>query len=93
MDGVTTAPELEAGPLPVARAYARAAGEGRPLNDGFSASWGAARAEVLCGRHPDADFVGGLEIVAEVDPTTPVDGSAEGGRIAAEVAGRCTTAT
>lgn len=65
MDGVTTALELEAGLLPVARAYARAAEEGRPLNYGFSASWGAARAEVLCGRHPDADFVGGLEILGD----------------------------
>ena len=36
-DGVTTALELEAGLLPVELAYAKAAGEGRPINFGFSA--------------------------------------------------------
>src|SRR5215218_5265488 len=40
MDGVTTALDLEAGLMPVARAYERAAQEGRPLHYGFSASWG-----------------------------------------------------
>lgn len=67
MDGVTTALELEAGLLPVDLAYARAAQEGRPLNYGFSASWGAARAEVLCGRPADADFVTSLQVLG--DPT------------------------
>jgi N-acyl-D-aspartate/D-glutamate deacylase len=46
-DGVTTTLELEAGALPVAAAYARAGAEGRPLNYGYSASWAAARMEVL----------------------------------------------
>lgn len=38
MDGVTTALDLEAGVMPLARAYAEAAAQGRPLNYGFSAS-------------------------------------------------------
>ena len=54
MDGVTTALELEAGLMPLARAYAEAAAAGRPVNYGFSASWGAARAQVLAGIDPDA---------------------------------------
>lgn len=47
MDGVTTALDLEAGMMPVERAYAEAAAAGRPLHYGFSASWGSARAKVL----------------------------------------------
>jgi N-acyl-D-aspartate/D-glutamate deacylase len=43
LDGVTTALELEAGAVPVAAAYARAAAEGRPVNYGYSASWALAR--------------------------------------------------
>ncbi|MEV7678342.1 amidohydrolase family protein [Streptomyces sp. NPDC088341] len=54
MDGVTTALDLEAGLMPVERAYADAAAAGRPLHYGFSASWGAARARVLLGVEPDA---------------------------------------
>lgn len=65
MDGVTTALELESGLLPVDRAYLAAAQEGRPLNYGFSASWGAARAEVLSGLNPDADFVSSLAILGD----------------------------
>jgi cytosine/adenosine deaminase-related metal-dependent hydrolase len=53
-DGVTTALELELGLMPLDRAYAEAAAAGRPLNYGFSASWGAARAQVLAGIEPDA---------------------------------------
>lgn len=71
MDGVTTALELEAGLLPVERAYTKAAEEGRPLNYGFSASWGLARAEVLSGWEPDADFVGSLAMLA--DPAWQAD--------------------
>lgn len=52
MDGVTTALDLEAGLMPVDRAYRDAVADGRPLNFGFSASWGAARAQVLLGRAP-----------------------------------------
>ncbi|MGH2758974.1 MAG: amidohydrolase family protein [Actinomycetota bacterium] len=46
-DGVTTALELESGASPVGMALARAAEEGRPLNYGFSASWGLCRMHVL----------------------------------------------
>ncbi|GAA5166064.1 amidohydrolase family protein [Amycolatopsis dongchuanensis] len=49
LDGVTTALELEVGRHPVAAAYSRAAAAGRPVNYGFSASWGAARLEVVGG--------------------------------------------
>ena len=52
-DGVTTTLELEAGAIPVAEAYARAAAEGRPLNFGYSASWAAARIQVLAGHRAD----------------------------------------
>ncbi|MBL8982155.1 MAG: amidohydrolase family protein, partial [Gemmatimonadetes bacterium] len=38
-DGVTTALELEAGTLPVGKAYDDAARLGRPINYGFSAAW------------------------------------------------------
>ncbi|HUR51640.1 MAG TPA: amidohydrolase family protein [Mycobacteriales bacterium] len=55
-DGVTTALDLEAGLMPVGQAYDRAAAEGRPLHYGFSASWGQARAKVLAGIEPVADF-------------------------------------
>jgi amidohydrolase family protein len=54
MDGVTTALELEAGLMPLSRAYAEAGAAGRPVNYGFSASWGAARAQVLVGTKPDS---------------------------------------
>lgn len=72
-DGVTTALELEAGLLPVELAYANAQKEGRPINFGFSASWGMARAEVLSGRKADADFVNGLSMIA--DPAWQADSS------------------
>jgi len=52
-DGVTTTLELEAGAVPVSAAYAQAQIEGRPLNYGYSASWGAARIEVLTGYRGD----------------------------------------
>lgn len=64
-DGVTTALELEAGLLPVEIAYAKAAEEGRPINFGFSASWGMARAEVLSGMPGDADFVASLSMLGD----------------------------
>ncbi|MEU5694782.1 amidohydrolase family protein [Actinosynnema sp. NPDC020468] len=62
-DGVTTALDLESGLTPVERGYAEAAAQGRPLNYGFSASWGAARAAVLAGVEPDADFYSGLRVL------------------------------
>ncbi len=60
MDGVTTALDLEAGLMPVARAYADAASAGRPLHHGFSASWGSARAMVHAGIEPTADMQSSL---------------------------------
>jgi hypothetical protein len=62
-DGVTTALDLEAGLMPVARGYAEAARDGRPLNYGFSASWGSARAQVLLGIEPDATIESGLAVL------------------------------
>ncbi|WP_133901661.1 amidohydrolase family protein [Actinophytocola oryzae] len=63
MDGVTTALELEAGAMPLERAYADAAEAGRPLNYGFSASWGAARAKVLAGIEPDSRIESALAVL------------------------------
>lgn len=65
LDGVTTALDLEAGLLPVARAYADAAAQGRPLHYGFSASWGGARAAVLLGREQRASFLDGLAVLGD----------------------------
>lgn len=62
-DGVTTALDLEAGLMPVERAYAEAAAAGRPLNYGFSASWGGARAQVLLGLEPDARLESSLAVL------------------------------
>ncbi|MEU4389890.1 amidohydrolase family protein [Kribbella sp. NPDC023855] len=56
LDGVTTALDLEAGVMPLQRAYDEAANAGRPLNYGFSASWAFARGQVLAGVEPDADM-------------------------------------
>jgi len=63
MDGVTTALDLEAGVIPVERGYAEAAKAGRPLNYGFSASWGGARAKVLLGAEPDAKVSSSLAML------------------------------
>jgi cytosine/adenosine deaminase-related metal-dependent hydrolase len=63
MDGVTTALDLEAGLMPVDRAYAEAAAAGRPVHNGYSASWGAARAQVLAGINPDASIASGLAVL------------------------------
>ncbi|MGW5701202.1 amidohydrolase family protein [Amycolatopsis japonica] len=65
MDGVTTALDLEAGMMPVGRAYAEAASAGRPLHYGFSASWGSARAKVLAGVEPDANFATALSVLGD----------------------------
>src|SRR6478752_9458287 len=55
-DGVTTNLDLEAGLMPIERAYAEAAAAGRVLNYGFSASWADARGQVLSGVTPNARF-------------------------------------
>jgi cytosine/adenosine deaminase-related metal-dependent hydrolase len=65
MDGVTTSLDLEAGLMPIARAYDEAATAGRPLNYGFSASWSAARAQVLLGVEPDATLETSLNVVGD----------------------------
>jgi len=65
LDGVTTALDLEAGLMPIGRAYAEAARDGRPLHYGFSASWGAARAQVLLGVEPDAQLASGLALLGD----------------------------
>ncbi len=62
-DGVTTALDLEAGLFPVAKAYSDAAAAGRPLNYGFSASWGGVRSRVLAGIEEDADLVRALSVL------------------------------
>src|SRR4051794_1640240 len=66
-DGVTTALDLEAGLLPVSKAYADAATQGRPLHYGFSASWGGARGAVLAGMQQEASIVKGLEVLGNAD--------------------------
>jgi cytosine/adenosine deaminase-related metal-dependent hydrolase len=63
MDGVTTALDLEAGVMPLRRAYEEAASAGRPLNYGFSASWTSARGKVLAGVEPDADITTELALL------------------------------
>lgn len=65
MDGVTTALDLESGLMPVEQAYTDAAAQGRPLHYGFSASWGDARAQVLLGHTPTADFDSCLAVLGE----------------------------
>lgn len=67
MDGVTTALDLESGLMPVAKAYADAAAQGRPLHYGFSASWGSARAAVHAGITPTADIRASLALLARPD--------------------------
>lgn len=65
LDGVTTALDLEAGLMPIGRAYAEAARAGRPLHFGFAASWAAARAQVLLGVEPDAQLSSSLALLGE----------------------------
>lgn len=50
LDGVTTALELETGRWPVSDSYRAAGAEGRPINYGFSVSWGGVRTELLGAR-------------------------------------------
>lgn len=65
MDGVTTALDLEAGLMPVASAYEKAALDGRPVNYGFSASWADGRGQVLAGAHPHADVFASLRLLGD----------------------------
>jgi N-acyl-D-glutamate deacylase len=57
-DGMTTALELEVGLLPVDRYYEQTAREGRPINYGIAASWGAARQAVMDGLEPQPSITG-----------------------------------
>jgi N-acyl-D-aspartate/D-glutamate deacylase len=66
-DGVTTALDLEAGLMPITRAFADASDAGRPLNYGFAASWGGARQQVLTGQAPDASLAGALAVLGNPD--------------------------
>lgn len=66
-DGVTTNLDLEAGLMPIERAYAEAGAAGRVLNYGFSASWTAARGQVLAGLAPTADFAASLALLGDLD--------------------------
>jgi N-acyl-D-aspartate/D-glutamate deacylase len=65
LDGVTTTLDLEAGLMPIEKAYARAAADGRPLHYGFSASWGDARAQAHLGTMPDADLNASLAMLGD----------------------------
>jgi hypothetical protein len=67
LDGVTTALDLEVGLMPIGRAYAEAALAGRPLNYGFSASWSAARGQVLAGVPADASILTCLGLLGRED--------------------------
>ena len=66
-DGVTTNLDLEAGLMPIERAYADAAADGRVLNYGFSASWTAARGAVLAGIAPEARFKDSMALLGDLD--------------------------
>lgn len=55
-DGVTTVLDLEAGRAPVDAAYEREGLQGSPVHYGWSASWAAARMQVVMGVPPDAGF-------------------------------------
>ncbi|MGB3375955.1 MAG: amidohydrolase family protein [Microbacterium sp.] len=66
-DGVTTALDLEAGLMPISKAYTDAAAEGRPLNYGFSASWGGARAMVLAGVDQASSIAESLHVLGNAD--------------------------
>ncbi|WP_206056806.1 amidohydrolase family protein [Nocardioides sp. GY 10113] len=65
LDGVTATLDLEAGLMPVEKAYARAAADGRLLHYGFSASWGDARAAAHLGLTPDADLNASLRMLGD----------------------------
>ena len=66
LDGVTTALDLEAGLMPVGRAYADAAAQGRPLHYGFSAQLGRGAGGRCCsGASSDASILDGLAVLGE----------------------------
>jgi N-acyl-D-glutamate deacylase len=65
-DGVTTALDLEAGMLPIAKAYEAAAKEGRPINYGFSVAWLFGRIAEKARMEPD----GTIAFFQEAQKTT-----------------------
>jgi N-acyl-D-aspartate/D-glutamate deacylase len=65
LDGVTATLDLEAGLMPIDRAYERAAADGRLLHYGFSASWGDARAVAHLGVAPAADLHASLAMLGD----------------------------
>ena len=67
LDGVTTSLDLEAGLMPISKAYADAAAAGRVLNYGFSASWADARGQVLSGITPTARFDSSTNLLGDLD--------------------------
>jgi cytosine/adenosine deaminase-related metal-dependent hydrolase len=73
MDGVTTALELEAGASPVSGAYRNAAGQGRPVNYGFAASWAQARMQAVAGIGPGASLGAFLASLADPDWQRPAE--------------------
>lgn len=90
MDGVTTCLDLEAGLMPIERAYRLAADQGRPLNFGFSASWAGARAQVHLGIDADASIESGLAVLGRPEwqrTSTPTELAAWLDVIGAELAG------
>lgn len=64
-DGVTTVLDLEAGRAPVTAAYEREALHGSPVHYGWSASWAAARMQVVAGVPRDAGFGAILDNIAD----------------------------
>ena len=66
-DGVTTNLDLEAGLMPIERAYAEAAAAGRVLNYGFSASWTQARGQVLAGCRAHGELRRRAALLGDVD--------------------------
>lgn len=74
-DGVTTALELEAGAAPIGAALAAAEKRGRPLNYGWSASWGIARMHVMAGAPMTGDPRAGLAMLG--DPRWQATASAD----------------
>ncbi|MBK8248397.1 MAG: amidohydrolase family protein [Gemmatimonadetes bacterium] len=84
-DGVTTALELEAGTLPVGKAYDEAARLGRPINYGFSAAWVFGRIAEKEHMEPDGSISYFQEAQKKTGWQFSVADSAETARIIARV--------
>jgi hypothetical protein len=89
LDGVTTALELEAGAVPVAAAYRRAAARGRPVNYGFATSWAQARMQAVAGIPPRGTLGGLLASIGDPAwqrPAAPAEIGTMLNRLAADLA-------